>query len=180
MQSVLARGVSTMYQPLVTKAETVTWPPEFQVSAEYTILNLKTRIVTDPAEAEKLLARIIENGKKLQLPVGNAILERFEILNMLDRRAEARQFLESSLRENPNDPVLLQFLQAAMMQQQQMAARSRGGMPIDPAMAGPGAVAAGGSGTTSSGIWTPDGPSQPSPSAPAQGGGSKLWIPGQD
>jgi hypothetical protein len=180
MQSVLTRGVSTMYRSLVTKAETVAWPEDFQLSAEYTVLNLKTRTVTDPLQAEKLLARIIEVGKQLQIPVGNAVLERFEILNMLDRRTEARHFLESSLRENPNDPVLLQFLQAAMMQQQQMAARGRGGMPLDAAI--PGApsspMASGGSG--SSGLWTPDAPQSPSSGASPAGGGSKLWIPGQD
>jgi tetratricopeptide (TPR) repeat protein len=180
MQSVLTRGVSTMYRSLVTKAETVAWPEDFQLSAEYTVLNLKTRTVTDPLQAEKLLARIIEVGKQLQIPVGNAVLERFEILNMLDRRTEARHFLESSLRENPNDPVLLQFLQAAMMQQQQMAARGRGGMPLDAAI--PGApsspMASGGSG--SSGLWTPDAPQSPSSGASPAGGGSKLWIPGQE
>jgi hypothetical protein len=178
MQSVLARSVTSMYRTLVSKAETVSWPSEFQTSAEYTVLNLKTRTVADPVEAEKLLARIIDAGKKLNVSVGNAILERFEILNMLDRRTEARQFLESSLRENPNDPVLLQFLQAAMMQQQQMAARARAAMPGGD-IPGPGGVAAAG-GTTASGLWTPDAPSQPSPSAPASSSGSKLWIPGQD
>lgn len=177
MQSVLARSVSTMYRPLVAKAETVSWTEDFQLSAEYTILNLKTRLVSDPLEAEKLLARIIDAGKQLQLPVGNAILERFEVLNMLDRRAEARQFLESSLRENPNDPVLLQFLQAAMMQQQQMAARNRG-MAVDQGM--PMASPAASGGTTSSGLWTPDAPASPTPGANPSGGGSKLWIPGQD
>jgi tetratricopeptide (TPR) repeat protein len=184
MQSVLAHSVTTMYRTLVAKSETMSWPSDFQTSAEYTVLNLKTRTVSDPVEAEKLLARIIEAGKKLNVSVGNAILERFEILNMLDRRTEARQFLESSLRENPNDPVLLQFLQAAMMQQQQMAARARSAMPMGTGMPGaeipgPGGVAAAG-GTTASGLWTPDGPSQPSPSDPASSGGSKLWIPGQD
>jgi len=184
MQSVLARSVTTMYRSLVEKSDTIAWPEDFRLSAEYTTLNLKTRTVTDPAEADKLLLRIIETGKLLQLPVGNAILERFEILNMLERRTEARQFLETSLRENPNDPVLLQFLQAAMMQQQQMAARRSGmpggpGMPGGSGLPGAGSVAPAGGGTTSSGIWTPDGPSQPSPSAPVSGG-SKLWIPGQD
>lgn len=177
MQSVLARSVSTMYRPLVAKSETVSWPEDFKLSAEYTVLNLKSRLVSDPLEAEKLLARIIDAGKQLQLPVGNAILERFELLNMLDRRAEARQFLESSLRENPNDPVLLQFLQAAMMQQQQMAARSRG-MAMDSGM--PMASPASSGGTTSSGLWTPDAPASPAPNSNPSGGGSKLWIPGQD
>ncbi|MFO0013558.1 MAG: hypothetical protein ACK553_12495 [Planctomycetota bacterium] len=180
MQSVLTRSVSTMYRPLVAKSETVAWPDDFKLSAEYTVLNLKTRMVTDPLQAEKLLARIIEVGKQLQLPIGNAILERFEILNMLERRAEARQFLEASLRENPNDPVLLQFLQAAMLQQQQMAARARGGMPMDPALAGAASSPMAGGGATSSGLWTPDAPAQSAPSGSSAGGGSKLWIPGQD
>ncbi|MCU0706898.1 MAG: hypothetical protein MUF23_01260 [Pirellula sp.] len=180
MQSVLARSVSTMYRPLVTRAETIQWPDELKLSAEYTILNLKTRVVSDPSEADRLLARVIETGKQLGLPVGNAILERFEILNMLERRAEARQFLESSLRENPNDPVLLQFLQAAMMQQQQMAARARGGMP--PGAMPPGAATGSIADTptagnaSQSGLWTPDSAGQ---AAPSSGGGSKLWIPGE-
>jgi tetratricopeptide (TPR) repeat protein len=175
MQSSLTRSVQSMFQALIAKAEGMEWPEETKLSAEYTILNLKTRTATDPAQAEVLLARIIETGKKLSLPVGNAILERFELLNMLERRTEARHFLESSLRENPNDPVLLQFLQMAMMQQQQMAARGRGGMPEG---AGGAISDLSPSSAPASGLWTPDAPSQPAPSSP--GGGSKLWIPGQD
>jgi tetratricopeptide (TPR) repeat protein len=175
MQSAMTRTVTSMFSVLVARAETMAWPEDMKLSADYTVLNLKTRVATDPDKAEVYLARIIETGKKLNLPVGNAILERFELLNMLDRRAEARQFLESSLRENPNDPVLLQFIQMAMMQQQQMAARGR---------PGPGAVGSlsdrtgGGNAESPSGLWTPDS-AGPADSDPAAGGGSKLWIPGQ-
>jgi hypothetical protein len=178
MQSALTRSVSSMFGELIRRSEATQWPEDIKLSAEYTTLNLKTRIATDPVEAESLLTRIIESGKKLDLPVGNAILERFELLNMLERRGEARQFLESSLRENPNDPVLLQFIQMAMMQQQQqMAARGRGGMPGG--MGGSiGDAGASPSSEPASGLWTPDSaPSQPSGSS---GGGSKLWIPGAD
>jgi hypothetical protein len=125
------------------------------------------------------LARIIESGQKLGLPVGNAILERFELLNMLDRRAEARQFLETSLRENPNDPVLLQFIQAAMLQQQRMAARGRGAPAMPSAAGGISDGMAAPSSESSSGLWTPDAADGPA-SGSSAGGGSKLWIPGQD
>ncbi|MBM3964246.1 MAG: hypothetical protein FJ308_04155 [Planctomycetes bacterium] len=178
MQSALTRSVSSMFGELIRRSEATAWPEDIKLSAEYTTLNLKTRIATDPVEAESLLIRIIDAGKKLNLPVGNAILERFELLNMLERRGEARQFLESSLRENPNDPVLLQFIQMAMMQQQQqMAARGRGGMPRG--MGGSiGDAGVSPSSEPASGLWTPDSaPSQPSGSS---GGGSKLWIPGQE
>ncbi len=169
MQSALTRAVNSMFESLVAKGESMQWPEDTQLSAEYTILNLKTRTSTDPIQAEGLLARVIEVGKKLQLPVGNAILERFELLNMLERRTEARQFLESSLRENPNDPVLLQFIQMAMMQQQQMAGRGPAAGSISGGSPAAAAAPAGG-------IWTPDA------AEPASGGsgGSKLWIPGQD
>ncbi len=171
MQSSLQRGVTSMYENLVQRSEQMQWPEESRLSAEYTQLNLKTRTTTDPLEAESLLRRIVEAGKELGVPIGNAVLERVEVLNMLGRQGESRQFLEQSLRENPNDPVLLQFVQMAMMRQQQ-AQRARGGRPEA-------AVAA--SSSPASGIWTPGQSEEPQSNAgSSSGGGSKLWIPGQD
>jgi hypothetical protein len=171
MQSSLQRGVTSMYENLVQRSEQMQWPEESRLSAEYTQLNLKTRTTTDPLEAESLLRRIVEAGKELGVPIGNAVLERVEVLNMLGRQGESRQFLEQSLRENPNDPVLLQFVQMAMMRQQQ-AQRARGGRPEA-------AVAA--SSSPASGIWTPGQAEEPQSNAgSSSGGASKLWIPGQD
>ncbi|MCY2985065.1 MAG: hypothetical protein NTY15_15685 [Planctomycetota bacterium] len=171
MQSSLQRGVTSIYENLVQRSEQMQWPEESRLSAEYTQLNLKTRTTTDPLEAESLLRRIVEAGKELGVPIGNAVLERVEVLNMLGRQGESRQFLEQSLRENPNDPVLLQFVQMAMMRQQQ-AQRGRGGRPEA-------SVAA--SSSPASGIWTPGQSEEPQSNAESgSGGGSKLWIPGQD
>lgn len=167
MQSALSRGVTSIFDSLAQRSEQMQWPEEFKVSAEYTQLNLRTRTVTDPNDAEKLLKRIVELGKQLEVPIGNAVLERVEVLNMLGRNTESRQFLEQSLRENPNDPVLLQFMQMAMMRQQQ-AMRARGGEVAS-------------SQAASSGLWTPGQSAEPQQSAGSgSGGGSKLWIPGQD
>ncbi|MCY2979459.1 MAG: hypothetical protein NTU79_12415 [Planctomycetota bacterium] len=167
MQSALSRGVTSIFESLAQRSEQMQWPEEFKVSAEYTQLNLRTRTVTDPNDAEKLLKRIVELGKQLEVPIGNAVLERVEVLNMLGRNTESRQFLEQSLRENPNDPVLLQFMQMAMMRQQQ-AMRARGGEVAS-------------SQAASSGLWTPGQSDEPQQSAGGgSGGGSKLWIPGQD
>jgi tetratricopeptide (TPR) repeat protein len=167
MQSALSRGVTSIFDSLAQRSERMQWPEEFKVSAEYTQLNLRTRTVTDPNDAEKLLRRIVELGKQLEVPIGNAVLERVEVLNMLGRNTESRQFLEQSLRENPNDPVLLQFMQMAMMRQQQ-AMRARGGEVAS-------------SQAASSGLWTPGQSAEPQQSAGSgSGGGSKLWIPGQD
>lgn len=169
MQSALSRNVTSVFDKLAEKSEQIPWPAEFGPSAEYTQLNLRTRTTTDPVAAESLLKRIVELGKQLGVPIGNAVLERVEVLNMLGRSVESRQFLEQSLRENPNDPVLLQFVQMAMMRQEQ-AMRARGGAP---------AVAA--SSSSASGLWTPGQSEQPQSNAPSSsGGGSKLWIPGQD
>jgi len=171
MQSSLQRGVTSIYENLVKRSEQMQWPEESRLSAEYTQLNLKTRTTTDPVEAESLLRRIVEAGKELGVPIGNAVLERVEVLNMLGRSGESRQFLEQSLRENPNDPVLLQFVQMAMMRQQE-AQRGRGGRPNA-------SVAA--SSSPASGIWTPGQSEEPQSNAESgSGGGSKLWIPGQD
>jgi len=170
MQSALTRGVSSVYDNLARRSEQMQWPEEFKLSAEYTQLNLKTRTTNDPNDAEQLLKRIVELGKQLEVPIGNAVLERVEVLNMLGRTTESRQFLEQSLRDNPNDPVLLQFVQMAMMRHQQ-ALRARGGA---------GAVSP--SSAPSSGLWTPGQSEEPQTGSGAggSGGGSKLWIPGQD
>ncbi len=74
------------------------------------------------------------------------------------------------MRENPEDPVLLQFIQMAMMREQQMRARSGGGNLGE---VGPSVTAAS---SSASGLWTPD---QPAAESAPSGGGSKLWIPGQ-
>lgn len=167
MQSALTRGVASVSEDLVQASERMQWPDNLKSSAEYTLLNLKAQLATDPNEAEKLLLRISELAKELGVPLGNAVLERVEILNSLGRGAEGRIFLEKSLRENPEDPVLLQFLQMAMMREQQMRERTGslgGGEPsISP------------SSSSGSGLWTPDQPAE----SDSSGGGSKLWIPGQ-
>ena len=172
MQSSLTRGVSSMYPALIDRAQSMQWPDDLKGSAEYTIYNLRVRSSTDPNEAEKLLARIIETGKKLNLSVGSAIVERFELLNMLGRSTEARVFMESSLRENPSDPTLLRYIQA-LMQQSEMMARGRGGVSGQSAAGISDSANAGGNST--GGIWTPD--SQSGPSQDSSGGGSKLWVP---
>ena len=170
MQSALQRGVTSIYENLVQRSQQMQWPDEAKLSAEYTQLNLMTRTTSDPAEAESLLRRIVDAGKMLGIPIGNAVLERVEVLNMLGRSGESRQFLEQSLRENPNDPVLLQFVQMAMQRQQQ-AQRARGGRPE---------AAISASSAPASGIWTPGQTEEPQSNASGSSGGSKLWIPGMD
>lgn len=173
MQSSLTRGVGSMYPALIDRAQSTQWPEELKGSAEYTVYNLKARSCSDPNEAEKLLARIIESGKKLNLSVGGAIVERFELLNMLGRSTEARLFMENSLKENPSDPTLLRYIQA-LMQQSEMMARNRAGMGAPGAVGGISDSGAGQAGN-GSGIWTPD--SGDGPAQDSSGGGSKLWIP---
>jgi hypothetical protein len=172
MQSSLTRGVSSMYPALIERAQSMQWPEDLKGSAEYTIYNLRVRTCTDPNEAEKLLARVIESGKKLNLSVGGAIVERFELLQYLGRAAEARVFMESSLRENQSDPTLLRYIQA-LMQQQEMLSR-RAAMGAQGSAGGLSDVASAGQGNSSSGIWTPDSGDGQSPES---SGGSKLWIP---
>jgi hypothetical protein len=169
MQSALSHGVASLTEALVERSEQVQWPDDIKDSADYTLLNLKAQLTNDPNVAEKLLLKIAEASKKVGVPMGNAVLERIEILSSLGRGAEARMYLEQSLRDNPEDPALLQFVQMAMMREQQMRARG-GAMPGQP---GVGGVSP--SSGSSSGIWTPGQPA----SAPEEKGESKLWIPGQ-
>jgi tetratricopeptide (TPR) repeat protein len=171
MQSAMVRNVSSVFVVLAEKSAQTQWPDDLKDSAHYTELNLRARSTTDPNVAESILRQIVESGKKLGVPVGNAVLERVEVLNMLGRSAESRQYLEQSLRDNPEDPVLLQFIQMAMMRQEQMM-RARGGAPaakVTPSSA------------PSSGLWTPGQDAAPvaQPQSNSGGGGSKLWIPGQ-
>ncbi len=170
MQSALMRGVFSIFDNLVQRSEQMQWPEELALSARYTVLNLKVRTTDDPVLAESQLKEIVDAGKQLGVPVGNAILERVDALNTLGRSGEARQYLEAALRENPNDPILLQFIQTAMMRQQQ-AMRARGvpaGQPPVSPSSGP-----------ANSIWTP-GQSTDSPAESSPAGSSKLWIPGQD
>lgn len=166
MQSALTRGVASISEDLVHACEKTHWPENLKTSADYTLLNMKAQLSTDPVEAEKILLRICELAKELGVPIGNAVLERVEILNSLGRGSEARAFLEKSFRENPQDPVLLQFLEMAMMREQQMRERAGSMGGAEPSVSP--------SSSTGSGLWTPDQPAESESS-----GGSKLWIPGQ-
>ncbi|MBU6173918.1 MAG: hypothetical protein KGQ60_08945, partial [Planctomycetes bacterium] len=174
MQSSLTRGISSVAENLVRRSEQMQWPDVLKESAEYTELNLKAQLSSDPNEAEKLLFRIAELAKTLGVPMGNAVLERVEILNSLGRGSEARMYLEKSLRENPEDPALLQFMQMALLQEQQR--RARAGMPTSATSPMATQPTVSPSSASSSGLWTPD--QSPEPESPASGG-SKLWIPGQ-
>ena len=84
--------------------------------------------------------------------------------------AGAELLRDGALRYNPNDPVLLQFVQMAMQRQQQ-AQRARGGRPE---------AAISASSAPASGIWTPGQAEEPQSNASGSSGGSKLWIPGMD
>jgi hypothetical protein len=72
-----------------------------------------------------------------------------------------------------NDPEIMAQLQQLLMAYGLIgpdgAPRARGGDPA-PAAAQP----------ASGGLWTPDGGAAPPAEPAADGGGSKLWIPGMD
>ncbi len=110
MQSAMSRGVSVVYEQLVLRAKTMVWPEEMRAAADYTTLNMEVRIASDPNEAEKLLEKIYEIGKGLGLPIGNAVLERVELLSQMGRQNDAGLFLQRALREVPEDPVLIQYI----------------------------------------------------------------------
>ncbi len=181
MQSAMSRGVSVVYEQLVLRAKTMIWPEEMRAAADYTTLNMEVRIASDPNEAEKLLEKIYEIGKGLGLPIGNAVLERVELLSQMGRQNDAGLFLQRALREVPEDPVLIQYIQAVryQMQQQQMGA---GGADLNSALMRRGAARpAAAPAASASGIWTPDqgAPTAAPVAAEEERPASKLWLPGQ-
>jgi len=173
-QSALSRGVPTVFGELSNRIQSMQWPEESAIPADYTALCLRTRASTNLDEAELLMLQMIEKGKVLGVPIGNAVLERADMLKSLGRTEEANAFLQKSIRESPDDPVLQQFMQMMMMRMQQAQA-GRSGIDGENVL-GRGAPAAGGSG-----LWTPGQSSAPEPArqpASSSGGsGSGLWIP---
>ena len=173
-QSALARGVPSVYGQLSKRIQAIQWPEAMAIPADYTALCLRTRASTNLEEAEKLMLQMIEKGKLLGVAIGNAVLERADMLRSLGRAEEANTFLQKSVRESPDDPVLQQFMQMMMMRMQQAQA-GRG--DVNSSLLNRGAPAAASSG---SGIWTPGQSNAPEPARqPASSGGSesKLWIP---
>ena len=75
-----------------------------------------------------------------------------------------------------NEPEIMAQLQQMLMAYGLIspdgAPRSRAGAAAAPAAAVPQPA--------SGGLWTPDGGSAPPAESAAEGGGSKLWIPGMD
>jgi tetratricopeptide (TPR) repeat protein len=181
MQSALTRNVRGAYSSLIEKYSQVQWPDDMKDSADYTAYNMQLRLIKNPDEAVELLEKIYEAGKRLKMVVGQAVLERFELLRRMGRGQEAQLFLQKAISECPQDPVLVEFLNAALYQMQR-------------SQAGGGAGGAGDNLSSallrhrvgqqtpdearSSGLWTPDSP-QPAASAGSESG-SKLWLPGQD
>ncbi|MFO0923629.1 MAG: hypothetical protein U0905_14210 [Pirellulales bacterium] len=175
MQSAMNRRVSVVFGELVAKSKSMQWPAELATAARYTTLNMEVRVVRDPTEAEVILEQIYEAGKQLQLPVGNAVLERVEVLAQLGRQNDASLFLQKAFREVPQDPYLLQYLQMMRYEMQQRQMQAAGGEDLGNALMRHGATKA----APSSGLWTPDGAAPESSSSQSGGGGSKLWLPGQ-
>jgi hypothetical protein len=178
-QSALSRGVPTVYGMLAKQILSMKWPEESAIPADYTALCLRARASTNLDEAEQLLLQMIEKGKVLGVAVGNPILERADMLRSLGRAEEANAFLQKSVRENPNDPVLQRFVQMMMMRmQQEQAAAARSG-DVGSSILGRGPA---GGGAEPSGLWTPGQSNAPEPArqpASSSGGGtgSGLWIP---
>jgi tetratricopeptide (TPR) repeat protein len=176
-QSALSRDVPTVFGVLSKQILSMKWPEESAIPADYTALCLRARASTNLEEAEQLLLQMIEKGKVLGVAVGNPILERVDMLRSLGRAEEANAFLQKSVRENPNDPVLQRFVQMMMMRMQQEQAAARGGGGVGSAMLGRGPAGA----AEPSGLWTPGQSSASEParqSASSSGSsGSGLWIP---
>ncbi len=181
MQSALTRNVRGAYQSLIEKHKQVEWSDDLKNAADYTALNMQLRLIKSPDEAVDLLEQIYETGKRLKMVVGQAVLERFELLCRMGRTQEAQLFLQKAISECPQDPVINEFLNAALYQMQR--SQAGGG----PAAAGDNLSSAllrhrvgqqAPAEERSSGLWTPDSP-QPAASAGNESG-SKLWLPGQD
>ncbi len=180
-QSALSRGVPSVYGLLSKQILSMKWPEESAIPADYTALCLRARASTNLEEAEQLLLQMIEKGKVLGVAIGNPVLERADMLKSLGRVEEANAFLQKSVRENPNDPVLQRFVQMMMMRMQQEQAARRDGGDMGSAILGRGPA---GGGSEPSGLWTPGQSNAPEParqpassSGSGSGSGSGLWIP---
>ncbi len=104
----------------------------------------------------------------------------------MGREEDARNYLEKVVKEIPNDPYLLEFIQMiqAQMQQDMMQRRSGGGQ-LEDALLGRNPPSRGANAPTpsaGSGLWTPGqptgGPAETKQSE-GSGSGSGLWLPGQ-
>ncbi len=180
-QSALSRSVRAVMGKLAHRIAEMQWPDDLYVSADYTRLSLLARVERDLEKAEKILMQLIEKGKVMKFTIGNAVLERCRVLNMLDRAAEAGEFFMSTYRENPNDPVLTEYFQMMVMresqnrspQQRDEISQALAGRAVSGATKGPSPAA------SSSKLWTPDQGSNPEPAAERSSGSSGLWVPGQ-
>jgi tetratricopeptide (TPR) repeat protein len=180
MQSAMVRSIASVSDGYSEAAGKMDWPEELKKSAQFITLNLKLQAARDGATAEKILLDIYNTGSELGASVGKAALQRFEILQQLGRAQEAQQFLQLALRDHPNDPALMQFMQMAMMRMQQMQSEGGGqGNAADlmQSLAKHSSSRAAAA-PPASGLF--DGSADSEPAPPAGGEGSGLWLPGQD
>jgi hypothetical protein len=180
IQSAMARNISSILPTFGERSRQIEWPPDAKDAAEYVTLNIELRQTTDLESADTKLEQICKVGKAIGAPIGNAVLERMEVLMALGRRSEAQRFMEQALRESPRDPYLLQFMQMAMYQQahqQRMQSRDADQIPNAILMHGtqrtPPTPAA-----SNPRMWSPSPAASPPPPSETSSG-SKLWIPGQ-
>lgn len=180
MQSAMTRRVNIAFPMYIASSRARTWSDQLKQAAEYTTLNMEVRVCEDLNLAAELLEKVYDTGRALDLPVGNAVLERVDVLRHLGRESDAAMFFQRAMREVPKDPYLLQYIQMIryqMQQQEMQAMRGDVGHALNRHSASrPAASPA----STSSGLWTPDGGTASAPdSASNASSGSKLWLPGQ-
>ncbi len=84
-------------------------------------LQLASRETDSPDEMLRFLGEIETLQVAQKAPVGETVIQKFQILNMLGQVDEARNYMQQSLTKYRNDPVLISFIQRLNQQMQNQA-----------------------------------------------------------
>ncbi|QEG00904.1 hypothetical protein Mal15_49800 [Stieleria maiorica] len=133
----------------------------------------------EPSESIAIGDKAIEFAKAHQLNFASILLARLELCLSLSDQDGFRQTIMEIEKNYGNDPAVMARVQQLLMQLGII--RPDGSLreaPGGPAAAATEFTPAAPPEERSGGVWTPDSPETPNPSA--GGEGSKLWVPGMD
>jgi len=134
------------------------------------------QIAEEPAEALELIRKGRALAAQNERPVGQWLLAEADMLLRVGDAKEFERVLQTLSSRHMREPGVsegvVRLLQSIGINPATMAAAG-GAPPTAPAAA-----------AEAGGLWTPDGPSTPSPASPPgeqkESGESKLWVPGMD
>ena len=189
--SAMMRQHLPVYPAMLKALNAAEMPEAMKANVDLIRRQLMLSMTRDPHERVEQLEALYDATRAAGRPAGEVGVALFQILSQMGDGQRAGTVIRRVVDENPEDPVVREFIYMLNMQMQQMQS-GQGGRGGDNLQAGlarralnqsqnralgqaPASPAPAAKPQNDSGLWTPE---KGSPAAPQTGSGSGLWIPG--